>query len=222
MVIKDQHYLNHFGTFSSYRAVNILLAYEQRWVTAQERVKNTYWIRKNAAKIHFAIWEVQPTMSLAIFTTPQKQCCHYTCEEVWGVSSVEPWRRRVNKGSVEMCYQNTSLLPTSLSDRPSHVLLTSRYTALRRMSMFGWWYTAGLRRSDRTAIVCVCVCVCVCVPTFVTKIFRNGVIGEVLTTLTVKVRRGAVHSSALAARFRKNMLPCSSTSNCKLSSPSRQ
>ena len=125
---------------------------------------------------------------------------------------------RVNKGSVEMCYQNISLLPTSVSDRPSHVLLTSRYTALRRMSMFGWWYTAGLRRSDRTAIACVCVCV----PTFATKIFLNGVIGEVLTTLSAKVGRGAVQSGTLAARFRKNMLPCSSTSNSKLSRPSRQ
>jgi hypothetical protein len=55
MVIKDQHNLNHFETFSSYRAVNILLAYEQRLVKAQ--VKNAYWIRKNAAKIHLSIWE---------------------------------------------------------------------------------------------------------------------------------------------------------------------
>jgi len=160
MVIKDPQNLNHVGTFSSYRAVNILLVYEQRWFKAQ--VKNSYWIRKNMAKIHLAMWKVQPTLSLAIFATLQEQCCHYTCKEVWGVSSVEPWRRRVNKGSVEMCYQNTSLLPKSVSDRPSHVLLTSRYTASRRMSMFGWWYTAGLRRNDRTAIACVRARVCVC------------------------------------------------------------
>jgi len=65
-------------------------------------------------------------------------------------------------------------------------------------------------------------CLCVCVSTFTTKIFRNVVIGEFLTTLSAKVGRGAVHSGILAARLRTKMLPWSSTAKCKLSSPNTQ